>query len=137
MVCKLFITTCQTSINLLDNIYIIFLQHLYKKFGVQGIPQTKPAGPVLQGPVQGSALSTLPEPNHESGSGFRQKCPLNWTKPDCGITILGEIVQQFPISYCFISPYFSNRNVVEYLEQNPGVDRIKLVGLIGTYFDDI
>ena len=60
MVCKLSVMTCQTPINLLDNIYIIFLQHLCKNFGVQGsnlrIPRTEPAGPVLQGPVQGSAV---------------------------------------------------------------------------------
>ena len=60
MVCKLSVMTCQTSMNLLDNIYIIFLQHLCKNFEVQGsnlrISRTEPAGPVLQGPVQGSAV---------------------------------------------------------------------------------
>src|SRR6202044_4231595 len=60
MVCKLFVMTCPTSRNSRDNIYTIFLQYLCKKFGVQGlnlwIPRTEPAGPVLQGPVQGSAV---------------------------------------------------------------------------------
>src|ERR1700720_346641 len=35
MVCKLFIMTCQISMNLLDNIYPVFLQYLCKDFGVQ------------------------------------------------------------------------------------------------------
>ena len=60
LVCKLFVMTLQTSSNLLYNIYTVFLQNLCKIFGVQGsdlwITQTKPAGPVLQGPVQGSAV---------------------------------------------------------------------------------
>ena len=73
MVCKLFVMTCPTSRNLLDNIYTVFLQYLCKKFGVQGsnlwIPQTEPAGPVLQGPVQGSAVCLNKTISPVQGSG--------------------------------------------------------------------
>ena len=52
--------TCQTSRNLLYNIYTAFLQILCKNVGVQGsdlwITRTEPARPVLQGPVQGLAV---------------------------------------------------------------------------------
>ena len=58
--CKLFVMTCQTSSDLHYNIYTVFLQKLCKNFGVQGsdlwITRTEPARPVLQGPVQGSAV---------------------------------------------------------------------------------
>ena len=56
---------CQTSSSLLNNIYNVFLQNLCEIFGVQGsnlwITQTEPAGPVLQGPVQGSGKVSLLE----------------------------------------------------------------------------
>ena len=60
LVCKLFVMTCQTLRNWLDNIYNVFLQIFCNIFGVQGsslwIPWTEPAELVLQGPVWGSAV---------------------------------------------------------------------------------
>ena len=55
------------------NIYTIFLQNLCKLFGVQGsdlwITWTEPAGPVLQGPVQGSAVCLNRTRSPVQGSG--------------------------------------------------------------------
>ena len=69
--------TCQTSSNLLYNIYTVFVQNLCKILGVQGsdlwITRTKPSGPVLQGPVQGSAVF------------------LNWTILGCPIRPLSSV----------------------------------------------
>ena len=63
LVCELFVMTCQTSSNLLYNVYTVFLQNLCKTLGVQGSDlwstRTEPAGPVLQGPVQGSGKESF------------------------------------------------------------------------------
>ena len=70
--------------DLKDNIYIIFLQHLCKKIGVQGlnlqIPRTEPAGLVLQGPVQGSAVCLNRTISPVQGSG-KMSFELDQTGP--------------------------------------------------------
>ena len=78
MVCKLFIMTCQTSMNLLDNIYTVFLQNLW---GSRFEPMDSPNRTCWTGSSRSSPrFSNLLEPNHKSSSRFRQS--VLWTGPN-------------------------------------------------------
>ena len=73
LVCKLFVMTLQTSSNLLYNIYTVFLQIYGKFMGFKVLTYQLPE------------LNLL-DRSFKVQSKVQAKCPLNWTKPDCGIT---------------------------------------------------
>jgi hypothetical protein len=78
LVCKLFIMTCQTSSNLLDNIYSVFLQIFW---GSRFEPMDYPNRTCWTSPSRSSPrFSSLLEPNHKSGPRFRQS--VLWTGPN-------------------------------------------------------
>ena len=84
LVCKLFVMTCQTSSNLLGNIYsVFFAKFLLIFWGSPFEPMDYPNQTCWTGPSRSSPrFSSLLEPNHWSGPRFRQSVLWigpNWT----------------------------------------------------------
>jgi len=81
MVCKLFIMTCQTSINLLDNLHHFSATFMQKFWGSRFEPTDSPNRTCWTGPSRSSPrFSSLLEPNRRSSPGFGQSA--FWTGPN-------------------------------------------------------